>query len=96
MIRRRSYWLAVLPAVLCAGVLYAQEYPVMNTIADRIIQKYQSSSCETLWQNKQKPKSDEEQRLVQLLRDDPNMRAAFINKVAPPIVNKMFECAMIP
>ena len=96
MIRRRSYWLAVLPAVLCVGVLYAQEYPVMNAIADRIIQKYQSSSCETLWQNKQKPKSDEEQRLVQLLRDDPNMRAAFINKVAPPIVNKMFECAMIP
>jgi hypothetical protein len=37
---------AVLPAVLCAGALYAQEYPVMNMIADRVIQKYPSSSCE--------------------------------------------------
>ncbi len=96
MIRRRSYWLAVLPAVLCGGALYAREYPVMNMVADRVIQKYQSSSCETLWQNKQKPKSDEEQRLIHMLRDDPDMRAAFINKVAAPIANKMFECAMIP
>ena len=96
MIRRRSYWLAMLPAVLCAGALYAQEYPVMNMIADRVLQKYQSASCETLWQSKQKPKSDEEQNLIQLLRGDPNMRAAFINKVAAPIANKMFECGMIP
>ncbi len=96
MIRRRSYWLAVLPTVLCAGALYAQEYPVMNMIADRVLEKYQSASCETLWQNKQKPKSDEEQNLIQLLRGDPNMRAAFINKVAAPIANKMFECGMIP
>jgi hypothetical protein len=96
MIRRRSYWLAVVPAVLCAGALYAREYPVMNRIADRVIQKYQSSSCETLWQKRQQPKSDEEQKLTQLLQGDPDMRAAFINKVAAPIANKMFECAMIP
>jgi hypothetical protein len=96
MIRRRSYWLAVLPAVLCAGALYAQQYPVMNMMADRIIQKYQSSSCETLWQKKQQPKSDEEQNLIHLLQGDPDMRAAFINKIAAPIANKMFECAMIP
>jgi len=24
------------------------------------------------------------------------MRAVFINKVAPPIANKMFECGIIP
>jgi len=96
MIRRRSYWLAVVPAVLCAGALYAQQYPVMNMIADRVIQKYQSSSCETLWQSKQKPKSDEQKNMIQLLRGDPDMRTAFINKVAAPIANKMFECAMLP
>jgi hypothetical protein len=32
---------------------------------------------------------------VQLLQGDPQMRAAFINKVAAPIANKMFECGMI-
>jgi hypothetical protein len=96
MVGRRSYWFAVVPAVLCAGALYAQQTPLMNMIADKVIQKYQSASCETLWQKKQQPKSDEEQKLIQLLKGDPDMRAAFINKIAAPIANKMFECAMIP
>ena len=30
------------------------------------------------------------------LRNDPQMRQAFINQVAGPIVNKMFECGMAP
>lgn len=96
MIGRPSYGLAAVPAVLCAGALYAQQYPVMDMIADRIIQKYQSASCESLWEKRQQPKSDEEKNVIQLLRDDPDMRAAFINKVAAPIANKMFQCAMIP
>ena len=29
-------------------------------------------------------------------KSDPQMRTAFINKVAAPIANKMFECGMIP
>jgi hypothetical protein len=37
-----------------------------------------------------------EQRAMQALRNDPQMREAFINKVAAPIANKMFECGMIP
>jgi hypothetical protein len=32
----------------------------------------------------------------QALRNDPQMRQAFINQVAGPIVNKMFECGMAP
>jgi hypothetical protein len=38
----------------------------------------------------------EEQRAIQILKNDPQMRAAFINKIAPPIANKMFDCGMIP
>jgi hypothetical protein len=37
-----------------------------------------------------------EQRAVQALRNDPQMRTAFINQVAAPIANKLFECGMIP
>jgi hypothetical protein len=33
---------------------------------------------------------------VQKLRNEPQMRLAFINRVAAPIANKMFECGMIP
>jgi hypothetical protein len=31
-----------------------------------------------------------------LLKQNPQLRTEFINKVAAPIVNKMFECGMIP
>jgi hypothetical protein len=31
-----------------------------------------------------------------MLQGDPQMRQIFINKVAAPIANKMFECGMIP
>jgi hypothetical protein len=48
------------------------------------------------WEKKGAPKSEEEQRVIGLLRNDPQMRAAFINQVAGPIANKMFECGMIP
>jgi hypothetical protein len=65
-------------------------------LADKVIQKYQQSSCEDLWKKKGKAKSAREQEAIQLLRGDPQMRRAFIDKVAPPIVNKMFECGMIP
>jgi len=31
-----------------------------------------------------------------LLRDDPKARVAFIDKIAVPVLNKMFECNIIP
>ncbi len=86
---------ALLPLLLFAGVARAQ-YPILDRVANKVIQKYQQSSCEQLWQRKGKPKSAEEQRVVGFLRSDPQMRTVFINKVAAPIANKMFECGMIP
>jgi hypothetical protein len=86
-------------ALLSANVAIAQ-YPVVDAAAERLVQKYQQSSCEQLWvekaQKQGKPKSAREQQAMQLMRNDPQIRAAFINKVAAPIVNKMFECGMIP
>jgi ABC-type Fe2+-enterobactin transport system substrate-binding protein len=87
--------LALVVAAAAAGVAYAQ-YPILDMVANRVIDKYQSASCEQLWQQKGQPKSAEEQRVVQLLREDPQMRTVFFNKVSAPIVNKMFECGMIP
>lgn len=98
MTQRKWLWTSV-PVLAFAGVVYAQ-YPIMDAVAEKVIKKYQSSSCEQLWQERaagqgqQKPEM--EQRLVQLLRNDPQMRTAFFNKVSAPIVNKMFECGMIP
>ena len=86
-------------AALFAGAAGAQ-YPVMDAVANKVIQKYQTSTCEQLWQEKAQgqgqPKPEMEQRAIQALKSDPQMRQAFFNKVSAPIVNKMFECGMIP
>jgi hypothetical protein len=86
-------------ALFRAGGAQAQsQYPIMDDIANKIVQKYQNASCEQLWEKKSEhaPPSREEQRAVGILRGDPQMRAAFIARIAPPIANKMFDCAMIP
>ena len=92
---KQIWMLAGATALVVAGIAYAQ-YPVMDAVANKVIQKYQSASCEQLWQAKGQPHSPEEQRAVNLLRSDPQMQAYFINKVAAPIVNKMFTCGLIP
>lgn len=78
----------------------AAQFPVVDAVADRVIQKYQQSSCEQLWEEKAgsqgRPKPPREQQAIQTLRDDPQMRAAFIDRVAAPVANKMFECGMMP
>jgi len=74
------------------------QYPVLDKIAGKVIQNYQQSSCEQLWQKKsaKAPPSAEEQKIIGFLKSDPQMRTVFIDKVAAPIANKMFECGMIP
>jgi len=88
---------------LTFGLLYvsignAQQYPMMDMVANKIIQKYQNSTCEQLWEKKAQkaPPSQQEQNVIQLLKGDPQMREAFIAKIAAPIANKMFDCGMIP
>jgi hypothetical protein len=86
MKKRISLVAAVLmvAGLLFAGFASAQQFPVLDRVAEK------------LWQQKGQPKPAEEERVVQILRGDPQMRQAFINKVAAPIANKMFECGMIP
>jgi hypothetical protein len=92
----QRYLLAPVPSMLLfAGVANAQ-HPMLDAAANRVVQKYQQSSCDQLWQQRGQPKSQRQQEAIQLLRDDPQLRAAFIDKVAAPIANKMFQCGMIP
>jgi hypothetical protein len=49
-----------------------------------------------LWQERGQPKPAQEQELIQMLRANPQMRTMFLDKVAGPIANKLFECGMIP
>ena len=94
---KRSYLFALTLTLLYVSVANAQ-YPVMDMVANKVIQKYQNSTCEQLWQKKSQkaPPSQEEQNAIQMLKSNPQMRAAFIDKIAAPIANKMFDCGMIP
>jgi hypothetical protein len=96
----KRVWIAFAIGIsFAAGIAYAQ-FPIMDRVADKVVQKYQSSTCEQLWQEKAQgqgqPKPEMEQRAIAALKQNPQMRQAFFDKVAGPIVNKMFECGMIP
>jgi len=95
---RLRFFLLAVAVVLPAGAALAQygQYPMLDAAANRVIQKYQSSSCDQLWQDRNRQKSQEEQRAVQFLRSDPQVRQRFIDRVAAPVANKLFECGMIP
>ena len=75
-----------------------EQYPILDKVAAKVIQKYQTSTCEQLWIKKsdKAPPSAEEQKAIAFLKSNPQMRTVFLNKVAAPIANKMFECGMIP
>jgi hypothetical protein len=83
-----------------SGAWAQGQYPLMDRLADKVIQKYQSSSCAQLAAKRASQPSGQnaamEQRVIRMLKQDPQMRQAFIDRVAGPIANKMFECNMIP
>ncbi len=101
--RKRLAVLVLVPAlwlVSNAPQAQQQQYPLADMLAQKIIDKYTNSTCVQLAENKsEKPtgeKAQMEQRVIAALKADPQMRQYFINKIAAPIANKMFECGMIP
>jgi hypothetical protein len=74
------------------------QYPILDKVAGKVIQNYQQSTCQQLWEKKsaKAPPTAEEQKVIGFLKSNPQMRTIFINKVAAPIANRMFECGMIP
>ena len=82
--------------LLFTGGAGAQQFPILDAVANKVIQKYQTSSCPQLMAERDQPKGPEEQRAIQLLHDDSQMRQEFIRRVAAPIASKLFECRMIP
>ncbi|HEV7550619.1 MAG TPA: hypothetical protein VGP65_03000 [Candidatus Angelobacter sp.] len=95
--------LAILGLLTIASLSFgqaAQQYPIADKVADKIIAKYQTSTCEQLKEKKQAGHAGQEEemqtRVVELLKNDKAMREHFLNRIAGPVVNKMFECGMIP
>ena len=95
-----SIALLLLIAAFPSGSAQESEYPMMDKVAQKVIEKYQKSSCEELKAQKEQAPDPQQaatkQKVVGLLKNDPKMREQFLNKVAGPIANKMFECGMVP
>ena len=64
----------------------ASQYPVMEAMAQKVLQKSPGSSCEQLLAEKHQPSDPKQAQMkdkaFQQLRQDPDMRKAFIDKVA--------------
>ena len=79
------------------------QYPILDKLAQKVITKYQTTSCADLKAKKEAPKPAQtadqaqmKQKVVMLLKNDPKMREHFLNMIGGPIANKMFECGMVP
>ena len=94
MIRSLSLFTGVLTLAV-VGVAGAQ-HPILDMLANKVVQKYQGSTCEQLWEARGKAKSAQEQEMIGMLKGDSQMRIEFLNRVAGPVANKMFDCGMIP
>jgi hypothetical protein len=79
---------------------------LLDVASKLAIEKYQNASCEELSQMQTKsgkraaasgsPEEFAQAKAIEFLRNNPEIRQEFINRVAPQIANKMFECNIIP
>jgi hypothetical protein len=94
---KRSYLFAVAIALLYVTTAVAQ-HPILDAVANKVVAKYQSSTCQQLMQSKaqKQPPSAGEQKAMEMLRTDPAMRHEFVTIVADQVVDKLIQCGMIP
>ncbi|MCP9857546.1 MULTISPECIES: hypothetical protein [unclassified Cyanobium] len=85
-----------LAAVLVATTPAQAQSPVVNLVAKKVIERYQKSTCDQLWAARSERRGSQEQRVLDMLNDDPQMRQTFIDQVAGPVMNKLIVCGMIP
>ncbi|MGK7877464.1 MAG: hypothetical protein AB4426_30435 [Xenococcaceae cyanobacterium] len=103
---RKTLFLAVLSYLSMYGCsVFSQpqisKEALMDIATNLVTQKFENSSCQELSQMQSQPTAEGpegaiKQKAIEMLRANPEMREEFINRVAGPIANKMFECELIP
>ncbi len=88
----------IVMALVISGASYAavqsQRHTPSDQFAAQLVEKYARSSCEELAASLGE-KEFAELRSVDELHNDTTARRRFVNRVAAPIVNKLFECGLI-
>lgn len=95
-------------AIVVSSCANTPKEALLDIAANLAIEKYQKASCEEVAQMQPQSQSapasqtkagkqaDLEAKAMEMLQKNPEMREQFINRVAGPIANKMFECNLIP
>jgi hypothetical protein len=96
MIKRSS--LFALGITLLYVTAATAQHPVLDAVANKVVAKYLSSTCQQLMVAKaqKQPPSAGEQKAMEMLRTDPQMRHEFVGIVADQVVDKLIQCGMIP
>ena len=80
---------------------------LLDIATNLAIAKYEKASCKevaqmqpqsqpaTGSQGDAQKQADLQAKAIEMLQKDPEMRQKFINRVAAPIANKMFECNLV-
>jgi hypothetical protein len=97
LMKKRTYVCAVALALFYVTVAAAQ-HPVLDAVANKVVAKYQSSTCQQLMMSKaeKQPPSAGEQKAMEMLKTDATMRHEFVGIVADQVVDKLIQCGMIP
>lgn len=78
---------------------------VVGVAADAVVNRISSSSCDDFASSLEEAKArkskggegaEQKERLTNAMQRNPELRAEFINKVAGPLANKLFDCGLIP
>jgi hypothetical protein len=100
----------VLPSLLPSVAQAQNQDPlpaeVVNAIAQKTIQKFNSSSCQDLAASmaKQNPSSGQPPtlkdqltaRFIEKLRQNPQLAQEFFAQISTPVLTKLFECGLVP
>jgi len=87
---------------------FVSQEALLDIAVNFAIAKYEKASCEEVAQMQPQSKSTPDSttdggkqaalqaKAIELLQNNPEVRQKFIDRVAGPIANKMFECNLIP
>ncbi|MGA6988181.1 MAG: hypothetical protein WBZ01_19130 [Terriglobales bacterium] len=94
----KHFWLFTLVLALLYVTVAVAQHPVLDAVANKVVQKYQTSTCQQLMMAKAEktPPSPGEQKAMEMLKTDPTMRHEFVGIVADQVVDKLIQCGMIP
>ena len=92
----KSIGAAVMISALVVADAASAQGMLLDFAADKVIKKYQTATCDELKAQRKEPPTDKEKEAIEFLRNDSQARIFFINKVAAPVLNKMYDCGMIP